>query len=305
MRIAVTGASGFIGSVICRQLAGAGHQVTALVRTSSRRDHIEPFVDRFAIGAHDDRAAWSDLLAGADCVVHNSFDWAPLGDGRFADHLRSNLDGSLELLKASAPRQFIYISSIAVHHDILPRRTDDRGVNTVDEDHPLRPSSDYGALKAAVEAHLWAEHYSAGRNTSALRPCGVYGIDPDLPRAHGYTLLKKLRAGGQLSKPGGGKFVHVDDVAAAVVALVDHEAGAGRPFNLVDCYARWADWARMGAEALGVDADIDDSSPPLPQNMFDKAAARDLGVPLDRGHAGIGAHLAELARAMRAAGELD
>src|SRR5690606_31255117 len=135
--------------------------------------------------------------------------------------------------------------------------------------------------------------------------CGVYGLDPDLPRAHGYTLLKKLRAGGALSKPGGGKFVHVDDVAAAVVALAGNPAGAGRPFNLVDCYARWADWARMGAAALGVDADIDDSSPPLPQNMFDKAAAQSLGVGLDRGHEGIRQYLAELARAMRAAGELD
>jgi nucleoside-diphosphate-sugar epimerase len=304
MRIALTGASGFIGAVIARQLAAGGHQVTALVRPASRRDHIGPHVDRFVAGDHDDPPAWDDLLEGAECVIHNSMDWRLLGDGAFADHLASNLCGALELLKASAPRQFIFISSIAVHHDILPRRADERGVNIINEDHPLRPNSDYGALKAAIEAHLWAEHYSAARHTSAVRPCGVYGIDPDLPRTHGYALLRKLARGERLDKPGGGKFVHVEDVAAAVVGLVDNPAGAGRAFNLVDCYARWADWAKLGAEVLGVDAQIDESSPALPRNMFEKAAARELGVGLDRGHEGIRRHLAELAERMRAAGEL-
>lgn len=304
MRIALTGASGFIGSAIARDLAAAGHQVTALVRPTSRRDHVEDCVDRFVTGDQDDPPAWDDLLEGAECVVHNSVDWKLLHDEEFADHLASNLCGSLELLKASAPRQFIYISSIAVHHDILPRRTDERGVNIVSEDHPLRPGSDYGALKAAVEAHLWAEHYSAGRNTSAVRPCGVYGIDPVLSRTHGYALLQKIARGARLDKPGGGKFVHVDDVAAAVVGLVGNAAGAGRPFNLVDCYARWADWAAMGADVLGVEASIDESSPALPKNMFEKTAAQELGVALDRGHDGIRLHLAELSERMRAAGEL-
>jgi nucleoside-diphosphate-sugar epimerase len=304
MRIALTGASGFIGAAIARRLAAAGHQVTALVRPTSRRDHIEEYVDRFAIGEQNDPAAWKQLLDGAECVVHNSVDWKLLRDSAFSDHLASNLCGSLELLKASAPRQFIYISSIAVHHDILPRVADERGVNMVNEDHPLRPSSEYGALKAAVEAHLWAEHYSSGRSTSAVRPCGVYGIDPELSRSHGYALLQKVARGERLDKAGGGKFVHVDDVAAAVVGLAGNAAGAGRPFNLVDCYARWSDWARMGAEVLGVKAEIDESSPALPKNLFEKSAAQEVGAGLERGHEGIRRHLEELAGQMRAAGDL-
>ena len=304
MRVALTGASGFIGSATARGLAEARRQVTALVRPTSRREHIEPFVDRFVVGEQDDHGAWEDLLDGADCVIHNSISW-PTGDAwSFGEHLRSNLCGSLQLLKASAPRQFIYISSIATHHDIMPRQEDADGVNIVDEDHPLRPSTDYGALKAAVEAHLWSEHYREGRNTTAVRPCGVYGIDPDLPRSHGYKLLKKLAAGQRIDRAGGGKFVHVDDVAAVIVALVGNDAVAGQPFNMVDCYARWSDWAKLGAEVLQLNTDIVESSPPLPRNMFSKEAVRALGVSLDRGHEGIRRSLVELAAAMRSAGEL-
>ncbi len=293
MRVALTGVSGFIGSAIARHLRRAGHTVAGLVRPTGRRDHVEPCVDQFVVGDQADPGVWPRLLDGADCLVHNSVDWAPLRSGDLEGHLRSNLDGSLRLLWASAPRQFIFMSTIAVHHDILPRW---EGV--IDEDHPLRPMGAYGAYKAAVEAHLWDEHYRTGRHTAALRPCGVYGIDPRLERSIGYTIVDDLRKGKPVRRAGGGKFVHVDDVAAAVVAIVGNPGAAGRPFNLADCYARWSDWATMAAAIMGIDANIDDSSPPSPKNVFSKDAARSLGVNLDRGHEGIRAHLRELIAAM-------
>lgn len=311
MRVALTGVSGFIGSFLAKRLRAVGHSVTGLVRETSRREHVAPFVDRFVVGEQDDRACWPALFDGANCIIHNSVDWRVYGnktDEGMEQHLRSNLLGSIELLRASRPRQFIFISTIAVHHDMRPRWQ-----GLIDEDHPLRPNSYYGAYKAAVEAHLWAEHFGStggraasgtGRHTSAVRPCGVYGIDPQLERSHGYDLLQKLAAGQPIKEPGGGKWVHVEDVAAAAAAIVGNPGAAGRAYNLVDCYARYADWAAAGAEVLGVKADIDTSSPPKSKNQFTKSAAESLGVPLDRGMNGIREHLRELAGAMRKAGAL-
>jgi nucleoside-diphosphate-sugar epimerase len=300
MRIALTGASGFIGCYTARLLHEKGHAVTALVRPTSRRDHIEPHVDRFVVGEQDDESVWQDLLRDAECVIHNSIDW-PFGDDwTLEQHLRSNLVGSIKLLAASqvgVPRQFVYVSSIAVHHDMRPRWN-----GLIDEDHPLRPANEYGALKAAVEAHLWAAHYEKGQHTCALRPCAVYGIDPELSRSHGHALIEKIKRGEAVTKPGGGKFVHIDDVAAAIVAVVGNPDAAGRPYNLVDCYARWADWAKIACEEMGVagGVPIDFSSPPQSKNVFTKDAAQSLGVRLDRGHEGIRQHLRELLTEMEA-----
>jgi nucleoside-diphosphate-sugar epimerase len=295
MHIALTGASGFIGSAIARRAVEAGHTVTGLVRSGSRLDHVAPFVDRFVTGDQADESCWPDLLRGAECVIHNSVDWAPLRDPAGYDrHLGSNLLGSLRLLRASMPRQFIFVSTIAVVHDVSPAWH-----GALDEEHPLRPGSAYGAYKAGVEAHLWAEHFSASRHTSAIRPCGVYGVDPRIERSLGHDLVQLLRAGQPIRKAGGGKWVHVEDVAAAAVAIVGNEAASGRAYNLVDCYARWADWAAMAAEVMGVRAEIDFSSPASPKNVFTKDAARSLGVSLDRGHEGIGEYLRELIAAVK------
>jgi nucleoside-diphosphate-sugar epimerase len=153
-----------------------------------------------------------------------------------------------------------------------------------------------------VEAHLWAEVFNRDRNASAVRPCLVYGMDPKLDRTVGYPIVRQLDAERECTKRGGGKFVHVDDVTAAVAALVGSEAAKGQVYNLVDCYARWGDLARMAAEIMQIRPEIDLSSPSEPENMFVKDKAQSLpGVRLDRGHEGIRGHLDELISAMREA----
>ena len=183
------------------------------------------------------------------------------------------------------------MSSIAVHHHMH-----DRWNGVIDESHPSRPGSFYGAMKVAVEAHMWATHTERGQSITAIRPCAVYGVDPKLERSIGWPIIESLRRGEPYSRKGGGKYVHVEDVAAATVACIDNPRASPKVYNLVDCYARWCDWATMAAEILGIDAEIDTSSPSAPKNTFDTTdVTNDLGVAMNRGHEGIRTHLAELA----------
>jgi len=289
MHVALTGVSGFIGSVIARHLKEAGHTVIGLVRPTSRRDHVEAWVDRFVVGAQDDRAAWPALLEGADCLIHNAFDWSLLKPLRLDAHLQSNLVAALELIDAAADRQVVYMSSIAVHHDMR-----ERWGGRIDEDHPLRPAGLYGAAKVAIEAHLWARLFGQGRPFCAIRPCAVYGMDPRPERTIGYPMIARIRDQRRFDRPGGGKFVHVADVAAITTACVGNEAANGQVYNVVDCYARWADLAQMIADELGVKVEIDKSSPSNPKNEFTQGALEALGVVPRRGHDGLRQHVREM-----------
>jgi len=302
MRIALTGVSGFIGCVIARQFSEAGHAVTGLVRTTSRRDHIEPFVDRLVVGDQTDSTCYAELLEDADAIVHNAADWRAMTSGalELETLIQANVTASAKLMERSRPIPFIFMSSVAVHHDISPRWE-----GRIDTDHPTRPGGFYGAYKAAVEAFLWAEHAEHDRPFCALRPCAVYGLDPKLERSIGHPIIKRIAAGEPFTRRSGGKFVHVEDVARATVAAATDPERAPNLVDLADCYARWSDWANIAAELLGVEARIDESSPPEPKNMFAKDAAEQLGVSLERGHGGIRGHLADLIEAMRTAGDLD
>jgi len=290
MNVAITGASGFIGSVIAKHACEYGHTVTALVRETSNRSHIDQYVNEFVTGTHDDATAVSELIDNADVVIHNSFDWAALQNGNVQSHYESNLRGSINLLEASDQRHFIYISSIAVHHHMHGRWE-----GSIDETHPTRPGSSYGACKAAVEAHIWAANASNSQQVTAIRPCAVYGIDPNQERSIGWPIVQTIKAGKPYTKLGGGKFVHVDDVAAATVACIDNPKATPNVYNLVDCYARWADWALLVAEEIGCEVEIDQSSPETPKNTFITTnVANDLSVMLNRGTDGIRKQIQDL-----------
>ena len=73
---------------------------------------------------------------------------------------------------------------------------------------------------------MWADHFGDGRHTVAIRPCAVYGLDPTLERSIGWPFIDTLRAGDRFERPGGGKFVHVDDVAAIVLAALTNPAAS-------------------------------------------------------------------------------
>ncbi|CAA9428499.1 MAG: hypothetical protein AVDCRST_MAG64-3377 [uncultured Phycisphaerae bacterium] len=295
MLVALTGASGFIGSYTARALHRAGHRVRALVRSTSRRDHVADVVAEFREGDAADPQAIAGLVAGAEAVIHNAVDWDAL-ERSPAVHFERNVLGSLRLLEAArqaGAEQFVFVSSVAVYHEILPDRT-------LDERHPTWPNSVYGAYKAAVEPHLKAYHATHGLNTSAWRPAAVYGVDPNLRESQWYDLIDTARKGGTVDTPAGGKITHVQDVADALTLAVGDASVAGQFYNLVDRHMYWQQAAEYAKEIAGSGATIVDRKGPGPKNTFDTRKAIEFfdrhGNPtaLRRGVEGVREYVGEL-----------
>src|SRR5688572_3087028 len=268
MLVALTGASGFIGSYTAEALHRAGHDVRALVRPTSRRNHIASFVKEWREGDASDPQAIAGLVAGVEAVIHNAADWSALKQSPVTNY-EKNVVGSLRLLEAArlaGVDQFIFVSSVAVYHEILPG-------GRIDETHPTWPSSVYGAYKAAVEPHLKAYQVTYGMSTSAWRPAAVYGVDPDLPRSQWYDLVQTAGSSGTVDTPAGGKITHVQDVADALTLAVGDASVAGQFYNLVDGYMYWQQAAEFAKESSGSGATIIDRKGNGPKNQFDTRKA--------------------------------
>ena len=295
MLVALTGASGFIGSYTAAALRRAGHDVRALVRETSRREHIAAHVSDWRVGDAADPGVLAGLVAGVDAVIHNAVDWDAL-ERSLATNFERNVMGSLRLLEAArvaGVEQFLFVSSVAVYHEILPDRA-------LDESHATWPSSVYGAYKATVEPHLKAYHVTYGMNTSAWRPAAVYGVDPVLKYSQWYDLVDRARRGGTIDTPQGGKITHVQDVADALALAVGDASVAGQFYNLVDGYMYWQKAAEFAKEISGSNATVADRNGSGPKNQFDtrKAIAfferQGNHVAIRRGHAGVREYVAEL-----------
>ena len=160
MRIAVTGARGFIGRHLTEHLAGRGHEVVPVNR------------DDWDLTSEVSPAA---LISGCDAVVH----LAALvhvrgrpGDAAFArTMIETNLRGTERLARAAVAAgvaRFVFLSSAAAYG----RAT---GGRAVDEATPLDPVTPYGQSKRAAEETLRGIAQDTGLVTVALRPPLVYG----------------------------------------------------------------------------------------------------------------------------------
>jgi UDP-glucose 4-epimerase len=174
MNIFVTGAAGYIGSVVTDRLIERGHHVVAMDNLChGHREAVHPEA-RFIEGDLLDRAWLIDQLERADvnAVVHLAaealIDDSIRNPGLF---FRANVTGGLNLLDAmvaSGVRRLIFSSTAAVYGEPteIPIR----------EDSPLRPVNGYGESKLAFERALPWYYRAHGLRHLSLRyfnACGA------------------------------------------------------------------------------------------------------------------------------------
>jgi UDP-glucose 4-epimerase len=176
-RVLVTGGAGFIGSHLVEALVAGGAVVTVLDDFSSgRRENLADVADRVAVVAGDllDAAARGQALAGAEVVMHLATRCVRLSFSDPVEIHRVNSEGTYRLLLdavAHRVRRFVYVSSSEVYGSAVRA--------PMAEDHPLAPTTVYGATKLAGEHYTQAMTRSFGLASVVVRPFNTYG-----PRAH-------------------------------------------------------------------------------------------------------------------------
>jgi nucleoside-diphosphate-sugar epimerase len=166
-RVAITGASGFIGPHLAEALLNRGDEVTCLVRRTSRLDRLKPLGVIVAHGDVTDLESLRKPLAGQDVVFHLG---ACVRTFRSAEYYRVNGDGTQNIARACAeqehPPVLIFVSSLAAAGPSPDGRP-------LTEDHAPRPVSHYGRSKRAGELAVaaWADRVPA----TIVRAAAVFG----------------------------------------------------------------------------------------------------------------------------------
>ena len=281
MRLAITGASGFLGRYIVARLAARGDQCRCWYRETS---------DRTGFGESESSIEWlpgelgaaercAALVDGCDAVVHSALHHPGGGfrggEGELVEFVTRNVVGTVQLIEAARRAgvgRFIFISTCAVHERIL----DDR---PLDEAHPLWPASHYGAHKAAIEKFVHSYALHDGYTICALRPTGIYGLAHPPESSKWFDLVRAVARGDNVTCERGGKEVHAADVARAVETLLDAPAEriAGEAFNCYDRYISEFEVATIAKDRAGSRATID-GSPREPKHQIETGKLRALGM---------------------------
>lgn len=280
MKIAITGLTGFLGYYVAKRLYARDVRIQSLVRNASNTLHLKEYEKKitFIKGDMADKETLKKFVQGADVVIHMAYErnGASFHEAANKDIKRfveANLLASIELLDAAQQagiRQFIFISSCAVYGRIFPHIR-------LDELHPLVPDSNYGAYKASVEAFCHSYFISKAFDTTIFRPVGIYGINPHLAHSAWYNIVKDIKHGVNVEVSGGGKVVHVEDIAQAIDLVIDNKEASGKIYNLVDFYVDNMSVAHMAKDICASKSNISGTSR-QPINTIDNAQSQVLGV---------------------------
>jgi nucleoside-diphosphate-sugar epimerase len=140
MKVALTGATGFIGSHILTELLEHGHSVTALVRDAPHADTVADRGATATVVDLYDRAAVVGLLSDADAAIHT----ASPGDATSADLDSAVADAAIEAFAGSG-KPYLQISGLWIY-----------GNNTSVDEHSPIDSPPLVAWKEQIERRVLA-----------------------------------------------------------------------------------------------------------------------------------------------------
>ena len=230
-RILVTGASGFVGNLLCEALSQRQYQVRAAVRSSHQS---LGGIEKAVVGSIDGQTDWVDAVAETEVVIHLAArvhvmkDSAadPLGEFR-----KVNLHGTENLARQAVRagvKRFVYVSSIKVNGEQTT------GEQFFAESDQAAPQDPYGVSKWQAEQALHRISLETGLEVVIVRPPLVYG--PGV-KGNFIALMNAIDKGIPLPLAGAlnaRSLVYVGNLVEALIACVTNPAAAGQTYLVSD-----------------------------------------------------------------------
>lgn len=223
-KVAVTGATGFIGSKLVDLLLETGDQVRIL----TRRDPSKiPFAKSVQIFSGDISSRETNLRAfadGVDALYHCA--------GEVNDPARMvavNVDGTRRLLEAASGRvgRWIQLSSVGAYGP--------RSDGMVTEETPEAPQGIYETTKTESDRLVREAERTGQIQAVVLRPSNVYGPKMTNPYLHQLIWAIRNRLFFFIGQPGASaNYIHVQNVAEALISCGRLPQAKGHLYNLSD-----------------------------------------------------------------------
>jgi len=242
MRVAVTGATGFIGRELVKLLLERGDTVRIVSRRLASELHLPGGVSNFQIDlTKADDSTLASFVDGADILYHAA--------GQLTDASSMNLlhvDATKRLLAASSGRigRWVQLSSVGAYGPIS------HGI--VVEETPRNPVGAYECSKASSDELVERSARISGFSYSILRPSNVFG--PNMTNKSLFQLIDAIDRGlfAFIGRPGASaNYVPVENVVDAMWRCGTMEQAAGRLYILSD-HRSWEAFVASIAGFLGV-----------------------------------------------------
>ena len=221
MKIFITGATGLVGSFVCRELLSKGHQIKAVKRNSSKMDLLEDIQDKieWVVGDMTSPDFLEEALSEIDGVIHGaaiiSF------DKRWEQKMHEvNVLGTADLVNACLKKgikKFMHISSVAA----IGRKQSQKYLTEKDRWEGTEFDSIYAKSKYQQELEVW-RGAQEGLEVKIVNPSIILG--PGLWGSGGSTYVFKYAYDEKGFHPAGTvNYVDVRDVAAVIIKLIESD----------------------------------------------------------------------------------